>query len=1108
MEQPVFFDASGRRNRWTMRSFLAALLLLALAATIFAATMINVPVPAPLALSMERPQPRPLSQQVHRAITNFKSWLPGGGTPERQRVDQIKLGFYVPWDDASRASLAAHIGELDWLVPGLISVTGPKHDVTVIPDPRLDALLASTPKRPAIVPMVQNVIDGNWDGAGMAALLHDPKARAALLDRLEPQLVRQKAIGVMFDLEELPASAQADYLAFLQQARTRYAAHKWLITLAAPVDNPEWNLAAYGKVADRIVLMTYDQHTTEAEAGPIAAQNWFVERLKAALAVIPRGKAIVGIGSYDYDWTGEGKGETGSVEEAWLAAHDSQSPITFDKASGNPTFSYEEDGTTHTVWFLDAATAWNELRAVDMAGVGGVALWRLGTEDPGIWPVLDSFQTGRLPDISTLRTTGNVDIEGHGEILRIEAQPVSGKRTLALDQRGLLIDETYQTLPTPFVIGRTGYQKGLVALSFDDGPDPEWTPKILDVLKAKHVPATFFVIGENAMPHPLLLNRIIDEGSEIGNHTFSHPNLAQVSAQGTRLELNSTQRLVEAYTGRSLRLFRAPYFGDAEPTTPNEIIPALVAQQNGYTNVGLQVDTEDWQKPGVAAIVKAALDQVNTDNPATAGQIVLLHDGGGDRAQTVAALPAIIDGLRAKGYTFVPVSRLAGLSRDAVMPKVTGTDLLSVRADVGVFLLLAGLGYGLNWLFFAAIAVGIGRAVILAGLAWNSNRPKNRPVPPPIDPDLFVSVLIPAYNEARVIEASVRRVLESTQVGIEVIVIDDGSKDETSAIVAAQFGNDPRVQLLTLQNGGKARALNQGLKLAKGEIIIALDADTQFEADTIAKLARWFVDPAIGAVAGNAKVGNRHNLVTKWQGVEYVTAQNLERRALASFDAIMVVPGAVGAWRRAALDAVGGYPADTLAEDQDLTIAIQRKGWQVGYDVDAVAWTEAPESFKALSTQRFRWAYGTLQCLWKHRSVLRERKPAGLALVGIPQAWLFQIGFALISPLIDLALVVSIISTAMRVAQHGWAQTQSDVLRMAIYWIVFTAIDILCGWIAYRLEQREKRYPVFLLVAQRFIYRQLMYSVVIRAVINAIRGPWVGWGKLERSGRVETGGAA
>jgi peptidoglycan-N-acetylglucosamine deacetylase len=818
---------------------------------------------------------------------------------------------------------------------------------------------------------------------------------------------------------------------------------------------------------------------------------------------VPREKAILGIGSYAYDWRGIGKGDTTSVEEAWLVAHDSDAKVEFDKVSGNPFYTYDENGESHSVWFLDAVSAWNELRAADMEGVAGVALWRLGTEDPEIWKAMDAFQTGKIPDIRALSSQGEVDIEGEGEILRIEETPNVGARTLVRDKDGLIIDEQYQSLPTPYVIRRAGYQKGLVALTFDDGPDPEWTPPILDILKAKHVPATFFVVGENAMPHPFLLNRIVDEGSELGNHSFTHPNLALVSDEGTKLELNGTRRLIEAYTGRSVRLFRAPYFGDAEPTTANEIGPALVAQRDGYTNVGLHVDPADWKKPGVAQIVQAALDQVKTDNPQTAGQIVLLHDGGGDRSQTVAALPLIIDGLRAKGFQFVPVSKLAGLSRDAVMPRVSGNDLLSVRADVGIFLILGSIGYVLNWLFFVAIGLGIARAVVLAALAINSDRARNRLVAPGVDPTRFVSVIIPALNEAKVIEASVRHVLASQNVQIEVIVVDDGSTDGTSGIVRAAYGNDPRVQLLTLENGGKARALNRALELAKGEIIIALDADTQFEADTISNLARWFADPAIGAVAGNAKVGNQHNLVTRWQGVEYVTAQNLERRALSRFDAIMVVPGAVGAWRRAALDSVGGYPVDTLAEDQDLTIAIQRQGWRIGYDVEAVAWTEAPETFRALAKQRFRWAFGTLQCLWKHRSILRTRAPAGLAYIGIPQAWLFQIGFALISPIIDLALLVSFISTGNHIYQHGWAQTQSDILRMLVYWIAFTTVDILCGWVAYRLETREKRYPALRLVMQRFIYRQLMYSVVIRAVWNALRGPWVGWGKLERSGRVE-----
>jgi cellulose synthase/poly-beta-1,6-N-acetylglucosamine synthase-like glycosyltransferase len=310
--------------------------------------------------------------------------------------------------------------------------------------------------------------------------------------------------------------------------------------------------------------------------------------------------------------------------------------------------------------------------------------------------------------------------------------------------------------------------------------------------------------------------------------------------------------------------------------------------------------------------------------------------------------------------------------------------------------------------------------------------------------------------------------------------------------------------LLTLANGGKASALNRALTHASGSVIVALDADTQFEPETVSRLVRWFADERIGAVAGNAKVGNRVNLVTRWQAVEYVTAQNLERRALTRFDAIMVVPGAVGAWRREALDDVGGYPEDTLAEDQDLTIAIQRKGWKIAYDEDAVAWTEAPETLRALAKQRFRWSFGTLQCLWKHRAVLWTRRPSALAFIGMPQAWLFQIAFAVVSPAIDLALLISIAGTALRVSQHGWAQTQTDVLRMAAYWLAFTAVDLACGWVAYRLDAREKRYPALLLLAQRVVYRQLMYGVVIRAVDAALAGLGIGWGKLERTGRVDS----
>lgn len=1100
MEQPVFYDASGVRRKWWQRAVGVLLFTIVAGAIGFALTILLVPRTTAPSLGGERAQPRPLQQQIRAIGRDIGRWLPLGSR-KTAAINQIVVGFYVPWDPDSRASLVRHIGQLDWVVPSLVSITGAGSKVDITPDPAFFATVAASSHRPKILPMIQNASNDKWDGVGMAAILADPLRRAALVARSEAIVKRFGGAGVVFDFEDMPPSVQPYYTRFLAEVRARFAPRRWLVTLAVPVGDPAWNLRELAKVSDRLFVMDYDEHAPGSAPGPIASQAWFATNLKAALQQVPAAKVIVAVGNYGYDWH-DGTADNMTNEEAWLAARDSDAIITFDKQSGNSAFSYEESGSVHQIWMLDAASAWNQLRAADSMGVSGVALWRLGSEDVGIWRAFRTFQTNRLPDLSRVATLGNVDVEGNGELLRIQATPTIGSRIVRADTAGLIRNVQWLRYPTPFIVQRGGDKQGMVALTFDDGPDASWTPKILDILEAKHAPATFFVIGENAISHPGLLNRIIAGGSEIGNHSYTHPNMAHVSDFGIGLELNSTQRLIEAYTGRSVRLFRAPYFGDAEPTTPDELMPALIAQRLGYLNVGLHVDPNDWQRPGVEAIVRHTIDQVATGTADKSRQIILLHDGGGDRGQTVAALPAIIDGLRIRGYRLVPISTLAGVTPAAIMPEVKGTDLLSVRGDVAVFLMFAALLWLLKWLFFVAIALGIARAVLMAALALKARYDGNAPAAPAIEPERIVSVLIPAYNEAKVIVRSINHVLASIDATVEIIVIDDGSTDGTSQIVTGTFGADPRVRLLTLENGGKARALNAGLALVTSDIVIALDADTQFETTTVARLARWFADPEIGAVAGNAKVGNRINLVTRWQAIEYVTAQNLERRALTQFDAVTVVPGAVGAWRRAALLAVGGYPVDTLAEDQDLTIAIQRAGWRIAYDIDAVAWTEAPETLRALAKQRFRWAFGTLQCLWKHRAIFTTRKPPGLALVGLPQAWIFQIGFALISPIIDLALVLSAIETIVRVEQHGWAQTRSDVLTMAVYWLIFAGIDILCGAVAYWLEPREKNYPAHLLFAQRFVYRQMMYWVVVRAVAAALRGPWVGWGKLERSGRV------
>lgn len=1116
---PVFYDASGRRRRRFALGIAAFIVLLLLSTMVFAASIGIVPSQPLLPINSERHRLAPphdtLLKRTSRTVDWYTRKLTGETrSKEAKTVGNVPLAiaFHVPWDAQSAESLRRHINDLDWVIPGWVSITGPKHTITTFSDTAGRAVINGAVRRPLVLPMIQNALDGNWDAAGIAALLHDPKQRKAFLDRLEPWLVANHAAGAFFDFEQLQPSAQSDYLAFLNEVNTRFDRHGWLIAMAAPVGNRSWNLPAYAKIVDRVFLMAYDEHENSGDPGPVASQHWFARAVADSARGISASKLVVTIGNYGYDWY-PGGSDSKTVEEAWQIARDSEATPVFDPVSGNSGFSYEEDDKTHVVWFLDAASAYNQIAFLRRAGLGGIALWRLGSEDPGVWSMFGRSHPTLPPAsaIESIPTGTDVDIEGRGEILKIGATPAAGQRKVTTGRDGNIAGVDFLKLPSQYLIQRTGYSPNRIALTFDDGPDPQWTPQILDILKRYKVPATFFMVGENGLTERGLLERIVREGHEVGSHTYTHPNLAGASVTDTDIELNANQRLFQAFTGRSLRLFRAPYFGDAEPTTADELGPVFRAQERGYISVGLHVDAEDWQRPGVQAIVDNVVNGVakggtgcaSGDDSECSHNIVLLHDAGGDRQQTIEALPTIIEKLRAMGYSFVPVSALAGLSRDQAMPLISPGDRAAAEADLFLFGTIGATVTALGWIFLFAISIGILRAVVLSALALIQARREGRMVFPTIDPDRFVTVMIPAYNEEAVIERSIRTVLASTDVRIEIIVIDDGSKDRTSEIVASAFADEPRVRLLTLENGGKARALNRGLELATGEIVIALDADTQFEPTTIARLARWFGDPKLGAVAGNAKVGNRVNLVTKWQALEYITAQNLERRALASLNAMTVVPGAVGAWRLEAIRSVGGYPDDTLAEDQDLTIAIQRAGWKVHYDQYAVAWTESPENFKGLAKQRFRWAYGTLQCLWKHGTIIGHGRPRGLAWVGLPQAILFQIVLAAISPIIDLALVASFALTWLAVEEHGWDQTQHSIEKMLAYWLIFTAIDLLSAIVAFALERREKWSLLWLLIPQRIGYRQVMYYVVLKAITQALRGPRVGWGKLQRTGRVQ-----
>jgi cellulose synthase/poly-beta-1,6-N-acetylglucosamine synthase-like glycosyltransferase/peptidoglycan/xylan/chitin deacetylase (PgdA/CDA1 family)/spore germination protein YaaH len=1038
---------------------------------------------------------------------------------EQSNTKPLAIGFYVNWDDSSYSSLKRNLDQLDWVVPEWVRLRDMNDGGPLALDidaSALDYIRRNRPETP-VIPLVQNYKDEQWNPGILARAVADEASRRRLIDALSALVEQNKFGGVCIDFEEAPTASQASLLRFMQELHTAFQARGWIVAQAVPFDNSDWDYKAYAEATDYLMLMAYDEHWSVSEAGAVAGEDWYERTLSRRMRELQSAKTIICVGGYGYDWT-QGTREATEVtfQEAVLSARDSDARIKFDAAARNPYFQYEEeDGSRHTVWFLDAVTAFNQMRAASGYGPAGYALWRLGSEDPSLWSVFGSKRT-TAPSTDDLRriTYGyDVDFEGMGEILQVAALPHDGARALKIDSaNGLITQEDYTATPSSYVIQRTGDRPGLIALTFDDGPDANWTPRILDILKQENVPATFFIIGENGQANPALVRRIVGEGHDLGNHTYTHPNMGEIPGRISDLELNATERLIESLTGRSTRLFRPPYFGDAEPQTPEEVEPVVRAEQFGYITVGLRIDPDDWKLREDDGRLKTADDIVGETikgametNPDARGEIVLLHDGGGDRSRTVEALPRIIKELRARGYRFVTVSELAGLTRDQSMPLVPRDRGLAARINEITFYTLSLSGWLIGWVFLAGIVLGIMRLAFIGALAFAQKvrALRRERLRAGEDYQPSVSIIVPAYNEERVITRTIESLLASRYPQFEIIVVDDGSPDRTSEVVCENFRDEPRVRLFTKPNGGKAEALNYGLRYATGEVVITLDADTLFMPDTVGALAHRFYDKRMGAVSGNTKVGNRINIVTRWQALEYITSQNLDRRAFASLNGITVVSGAVGAWRRDVIEQAGGFSSDTLAEDQDLTIRVRRLGYKIGYEEAAVGWTEAPESVGTLARQRFRWSYGTLQCMWKHGDALFRPRYGVLGTLSMPNVWIFQILFPLISPLMDLMLLWSGVSALLERLEHPSEYAITNLNQVLFYYALFLAADWLAAAFAFLLERRERWRLLWWLLLQRFCYRQVMYYVMVKSVATAARGALVGWGKLERKGSVQ-----
>jgi cellulose synthase/poly-beta-1,6-N-acetylglucosamine synthase-like glycosyltransferase/peptidoglycan/xylan/chitin deacetylase (PgdA/CDA1 family) len=635
-----------------------------------------------------------------------------------------------------------------------------------------------------------------------------------------------------------------------------------------------------------------------------------------------------------------------------------------------------------------------------------------------------------------------------------------------------------------------------LALTFDDGPDPTWTPAILNILSSANAPASFFEIGSEVAKHPAEAARAAKEGHVLGNHTFDHVDFDYIGRARADQEFNQAQHVIRAATGHATGYARLPYSGNDPQALRDSVTGILEAERFGYAVTYFDFDSQDWH-----------FSQIDSSNPTFAAQfvkyptfdgashIVLLHDGGGDRSKTLPYLTNLINMAKANGYKLVNLDQMFPQNPSLFAPTHPSlVDNIAFMAAKAYFVWPKQLVSKLFYVAAVSLLFGVVLNFVLACLNVRRDRRRSwgraaaiRDHPSYIPESPLVSVIIPAYKEEAVIERTVTSILASEYTNLEVVIVDDGSPDGTYSVACGLDEIHDRVSAHTKANGGKAEALNLGIELAEGEIIIAIDADTVFPPHTVPALAHHFADPRVGAVAGSVKVGNVRGTVTRWQALDYAIGINIERNAQALLRAVMIVPGACGAWRRSVLKEIGGFPTNTLAEDFDLALCVHEAGYRVLQDTSAYGLTEAPLKLRPLIKQRSRWIFGHFQVYWKHRRMIFARRYGWLGMLVLPAA---LVNLAL--PIVFVPLLV-IIDIENILAGNWFIVLAFLAVTIAIQAMVSLAA-VLLG--------RERRAYLWAVPFTRLVYMPVRTALLYRSVLRAIKGAHFGWNKVARTATV------
>ena len=1130
--------------KWTIRILLIIILFLLVVVVLAVVNGINPNLPNIHAKAryyeskLDPSNKLTLSTPLNKKYKGFKEYL-----LKKQQDDSLKKtdtpkinaslirgAFYTPWQAGALADLFNNADKLNTIYPEWFFIDTISYTLQTRIDKAGLALMKQN--NLSIQPIFNNYhseLDRNstgfFDSKLTNMIFSDPGKRKNIIRQIVDTLAYYKLNGLNVDFEELNANSNEPLVEFQKELYESLHPKKLVLSMDVQARNEDYDIKQLAPYNDYVILMAYDQFSDATGAGPISSQKWIEQQLDWADDKIDVSKIILGVAGYARDWIDEenenGKrikrvedfGYTEAVDKAKIAG----AKIKFDNDTYNLHYNYNEDKTdsssktTHSVWFTDAATTFNILRFSDDYPTAGTAIWHLGGEDPRIW----TYYYRNLSSESLRKNAFNFELfasllpdpnkkptaSGEGELLNVIYTPEKGNIKLEIDSAELLITEQqYIRLPSGYVYEKFAEDKTpmgpghKIILTFDDGPDPEFTPKIIDILEKEKVPATFFIVGINAESNIPILNRLYRNGYEIGNHTFTHNNIARMSPERADIELKSTRVLLESITGHSTILFRAPFNADSEPQTFEEIEPIARSKKDNYITVGESIDPNDWNPDMNADSIFIRTVRIAESNEAS---IILLHDAGGKTRQpTVDALPRIIEYFKKRGCIFTTVADLMGKKKDDVMPPVPA----SWKNKLNWFFAEATY-WGTHIifsLFIIGIILSILRMILMGILAWMQKNKEMKVTPSCLQPP--VSIIIPAYNEEVNAVRTINSLLKQDYPFFDIVFVDDGSTDNTFKKVSAHFVDEPKVKMYSKTNGGKASALNYGVNVAANEFLVCIDADTQLKGDAVSQLMKKFHNDSIGAVAGNVKVGNEVNMITRWQSIEYITSQNFDRRAFDMLNCIIVVPGAIGAFRKEAILKSGAFTTDTLAEDCDLTMRLYRNGYKVRNSTEAISYTEAPETMKQFLKQRFRWSFGVIQSFWKHRDAVFNPRYKNFGMIALPNILIFQMILPFLAPLADLLLVLSLVAAGLGIIQ-------SSISHILFYYLIFTLVDVAGAALAFAFE-KENYTKLLWMIPQRLVYRQLMYYILIKSFNRALKGELQSWGVLKRTGNVKQAATA